>query len=645
MSASALEWTLPTPKPSGKADIALIPHPVKVEWKQEDAWIEKINVEVAEGFSKEDQKNLIRQSLEIFQEVGLKPCLKKETKAYKIFLKKGEVKDATIPQEAYLLNVEKKQATITASSSHGLFNGLQTLRQLCHKKENKLLLANCKIQDWPAFKVRGVMLDVGRNYLSPQFIKQQIKELAHYKINVLHFHCTEDPAWRLQIKKYPKLTQAQYHWKTRQPGKHYTQEEIKDLVAFCKKLHVEVIPEIDMPGHSEAFRHAMGVDMQSEKGVKILKDIIDEVVTLFPSQAIHIGSDEVPLKMKTFIPTMVEYVRSKGKEAILWSPGLTGDDKMIKMHWGDHTGHQVDSKTRHISTIGFYMDWVDSQSGVYQYFFQQPCDVSKGNEKAMGAITCVWTDGALSDEKRILEQYPFYPCSLTFAERLWRGANQSRPDLFAKLPQPNTPASKAFSEFENRLILHRDKYFRHLPFAYVKQSHIPWKLIGPFDHKGKNDTSFEPEKVIKESYQDGQIKRMWREQPAWGSAIHIRHFYSVFNLHYGKTNPNYWPATMNEEVKGKGGTCYALTYIHSPTEKETHLMFGIGGQWGHSGGYRTVQAPPQGKWDFSGGCFWLNDKKITPPKWKFESLPWTGWRQGRIEESPLTEEGYFFAPL
>ena len=256
---------------------------------------------------------------------------------------------------------------------------------------------------------------------------------------------------------------------------------------------------------------------------------------------------------------------------------------------------------------------------------------------------CVWTDGALSSEKRLLEQYPFYPCMLTFAERIWRGAKEKRRDLMAQFPSAGTPAWTAISEFEDRLVYHRDHYFRHIPFPYVKQADIKWRLIGPFDHQGVNDRSFEPEKIIKKTYTWNDTVFKWTESPVYGGEVQIRSFYAMFNAHQGKYRLDHWPTTMSPLVGKEGGTCYAVTYIKSPVEQDVYLMFGLNGMWGHSGGYRTARAPEQGSWDFSGGDIWLNDERVSPPHWPFESLPWTGWGQGRIE-TPLTEEGYFYRP-
>lgn len=101
---------------------------------------------------------------------------------------------------------------------------------------------------------------------------------------------------------------------------------------------------------------------------------------------------------------------------------------------------------------------------------------------------------------------------------------------------------------------------------------------------------------------------------------------------------------MSEAVGTGNGTCYALTYITSPIEQDVYLMSGINGMWGHTGGQRTSRSPEQGSWDYNGGDMWLNDRRLDPPKWNFESLPWTGWGEHSRTEIPLTEEGYFFRP-
>ncbi len=627
-------WSLPTPPKD--APEKLIPYPQKVEWGKRRLSFDNCRVKII-GFDSKDQSGFRK---ELYSVLAEKRINANASSSMALIIRRQPVPEAHIPEEAYQLSVSSKGVVISADTAQGIFNGLQTLRQLIPTGSRKI--PTCRISDWPAFKVRGFMHDLGRFYQSPDFLKKQLRKLSKYKINTFHMHLTDDPAWRVEVKAHPELTAAENHWPSRLPGKFYTQDEIRDLVKFCRKLHIEVIPEIDMPGHSKSFTKATGYNMQTPEGMKILQECLKEILPLFPSRKFHIGSDEVRVTMKEFIPEMTRFIRSQGKELVVWNPGHLPDNQVISMNWGDNVGHHASSYQRFIDTNGFYMDWIDSQSGVYQYFFQQPCSTPNGSDKALGAIAPVWCDGALSDQDRVLKQYPFYPCMLTFAERIWRGANEKRVDLMAKLPAPGSDAFAAFAEFEERLIYHRDRNFKTEPFAYVKQSQISWKVIGPFNHNGVNNKSFEPEQKIKPVYLDGEKQLKWRT--AFGGAIHLRHFYDVFNSHRNHYRINHWPAVMTDLVGKENGTCYALTYIYSPKPQDLHLMFGIGGMWGHSGGYRSAQPPKQGEWDFSGGDIWLNNKRLQPPKWPFESLPWTGWGRGRIENAPLTAEGYFFRP-
>ena len=221
--------------------------------------------------------------------------------------------------EAYKLRVTSKGVEIEAITETGVYRAIQTLRQLTEKKGNGIAITGCEITDWPAFRIRGFMQDVGRTYISTDELKREIAILARYKINVFHWHLTENQAWRLQSKVFPMLNDSVNT--TRQPGKYYTLEEARELAAFCKQHHVLLIPEIDMPGHSAAFVRTFRHDMQSPEGMKILKLLIDEVCETFDVPYLHIGTDEVQFTNPDFVPEMVAYVRSKGKKVISWNPG------------------------------------------------------------------------------------------------------------------------------------------------------------------------------------------------------------------------------------------------------------------------------------------------------------------------------------
>ena len=173
-----------------------------------------------------------------------------------------------IGDEGYLLSVNPKEIHIKANTSKGLFYGVQSLLQtLPFSRTNDLVqIPSMEIKDYPRFQWRGMMLDVSRHFASPELVKEFIDLLAAYKMNVFHWHLVDGAGWRLEIKKYPKLTQQadwgkSWNWAEVQfnadrskstYGGYYTQEQAKDIVAYAKARNITVVPEIEMPGHSEA---------------------------------------------------------------------------------------------------------------------------------------------------------------------------------------------------------------------------------------------------------------------------------------------------------------------------------------------------------------------------------------------------------
>ena len=232
-------------------------------------------------------------------------------------------------EEAYRLNITKKRITVEAVTERGVYWAMQTLRQLADTRNSKTQIRGAEIIDWPAFRIRGFMQDVGRSYISLEELKREIAVLAKFKINVFHWHLTENQSWRLESKIFPMLNDSANT--TRMPGKYYTLEEAKELVAFCKAHHVMLIPEIDMPGHSAAFIRTFRHDMQSPEGMKILKLLLDEVCETFDVPYLHIGTDEVQFTNSRFVPEMVAYVYSKGKKVVSWNPGWHYKPREIDM--------------------------------------------------------------------------------------------------------------------------------------------------------------------------------------------------------------------------------------------------------------------------------------------------------------------------
>ena len=289
--------------------------------------------------------------------------------------------------EGYSLSVTPKGVTITARAPEGLFYGAVTLWQLITSDAMQGLSVDIpalRITDAPRFSWRGVMLDSARHFQSPEYVKQFIDWMALHKLNTLHWHLVDDQAWRLEIKKYPKLTsvggwrvpagpaaRADIDPATGKPrvyGGFYTQEQVRDIVAHAAKRHITVVPEIEMPGHATAAVVAypeLGVtnkppkEIPEEWGIfptlfniddstfKFLEDVLAETIELFPSEYIHVGGDEamkdewqasakIQAQMKTlgvkdehalqsyFIQRIGKFISSKGRKLIGWDEILEG---------------------------------------------------------------------------------------------------------------------------------------------------------------------------------------------------------------------------------------------------------------------------------------------------------------------------------
>src|SRR5690606_6550610 len=232
--------------------------------------------------------------------------------------------------EAYNLLINSNEINVTAKTAKGIFYGLQTLKQFS-VLNHKIRFAS--IQDEPAFSWRAYLIDVGRNFQPVDMIKEQIDVMAQYKLNVLHFHFTEDIAWRLASDKYPGLTDASVM--TRWKGLYYSKQDFKDLIQYCKEHHITFLPEIDMPGHSAAFKRFFGVDMQSDSGMVFIKELLTEFRQNFPElDVIHIGGDEVKITNKNFMPEITKFVENLGyKKTIGWDPGSNLEPQTIRQMW------------------------------------------------------------------------------------------------------------------------------------------------------------------------------------------------------------------------------------------------------------------------------------------------------------------------
>lgn len=279
----------------------------------------------------------------------------------------GEINDG---DEAYKITVIPENANIIASKPEGIFRGIQTLRQLLPPdiEKNTLVtdmewgIESSTIEDKPEYRYRGLMIDVARHFFDVDEIKRQIDIAAQYKINKIHIHLSDDQGWRLEIKKWPDLATIGGSSEVGGgPGGYYNQEEFKDIVKYASDRYIEIIPEFDMPGHSNAMLASYdflnedgkkkplytGIDVgfsslmiNDERTYEFIEDIIKEVSEISPSKYIHIGGDEADNTKKEdydyFVGRVANIVKRYEKTPIGWDPIDTSpeiDSNVILQNW------------------------------------------------------------------------------------------------------------------------------------------------------------------------------------------------------------------------------------------------------------------------------------------------------------------------
>ena len=567
-------------------NLNLLPWPQQVDWTKQTFSGKDISLSLA-GNTGQMVTGWLQES-----NININPASKK---VFRVTLVEN-LPEATINQdEAYKLQVSSQGIAIEATTEQGVYRAIQTLRQLTEKKGGRSFVTGCKIIDWPAFRIRGFMQDVGRTYIPMEELKREIAKLAQYKINVFHWHLTENQSWRLESKIFPMLNDSIHT--TRMPGKYYTLEEAKELVEFCKQHQVLLIPEFDMPGHSAAFVSTFRHDMQSPEGMKILKLLIEEVCETFDVPYLHIGTDEVQFTNPQFVPEMVAFVRSKGKKVISWNPGWhyqPGEIDMIHM-WSYRGKLQEGIPT--IDSRFHYLNHFDTFADLRGLFMSNIYRHTEGSNDMAGVILAIWNDRWVQPEEKIINENIFYPNMLTIAERSWRGGGYEYFDKYGtNMPPRNSEEYKAFTEFEQRLLWHKEHNFRGYPFPYVKQTDIKWRITDAFPNNGDMGSVFPPETELQDSYTyEGKT---YGTNDSEGAGIYLRHV-------WGNTIPCFYKDPQEDH------TAYAWTWVHSPKDQEV-------GAWIEFQNYGRSEmdlAPPQGQWDYKGSRVWLNDEEILPPVW------------------------------
>lgn len=409
-------------------------------------------------------------------------------------------RNASLAEEAYQLEVGLRKIEVQASGGKGAFYALQTLLQLMppavlggSAAKGGLSVPACRIEDSPRFGYRGLMLDVGRHFIPVDDVKRFIDLMAHYKMNRFHWHLTEDQGWRIEIKKYPLLTQVSSVRKESMVGHYrenkfdgksyggfYTQDQVREVVAYAAERHVMVVPEIEMPGHSQAvlaaypqfgFNPDRIVPVRTKWGIsedvlfpreetfRFLEDVLTEVMDLFPSPYIHIGGDECPktqwkesrfcqdlikkegLKdehelQSWFIRRIDRFLTSKGRRLLGWDEILEGglSPNATVMSWRGVKGGVEAARQGHDVVMSpnsfFYLDYYQGAPAseplaiggnlplakCYSFEPDLPELTTEEARHVIGVQANVWTE-YIGDLK--YAEYMTYPRALALAEVAW----------------------------------------------------------------------------------------------------------------------------------------------------------------------------------------------------------------------------------
>lgn len=420
-----------------------------------------------------------------------------------VVLKQTDALEGITSPEGYVLSVNSDGVRIEALSGAGLFYGVQTLLQMAADAPEGMTAVTVK--DEPRFEYRGIMLDVSRHFRSKEFVKRQIDLLSYYKINRLHLHLTDAAGWRIEIKKYPRLTQfaawrPQAVWKDwwngkreyceetdpRAQGGYYTQDDIRELVAYAQKHYVTIVPEIEMPSHSEEVLTAYpelscthvpykqsDFCIGNEKTFEFLENVLTEVMELFPSEYIHIGGDEAgkaswpncklcQARMKKeglkdvnelqsySIHRMERFLNSHGRKLLGWDEILDGGlaPNATVMSWRGtegglaaiRSGHKAIMSPGQYCYLDGYQDAPYSQpeaiggylplKKVYGYE-PVPDSLSADEAKLMyGVQANLWTEYIPTEEHA---EYMLYPRAIALAEVAWsKPENKSWEDFHCR---------------------------------------------------------------------------------------------------------------------------------------------------------------------------------------------------------------------
>ena len=537
-------------KSGGTGEISIIPVPTRLEVK-EDAPFKITSSTVLVARTDDERATAGFFAAKIAASTGKTLTVSSEAAASDAIIFSIEPA-AGIPEEGYTLEAGGDAVCITAGDSDGLFYGMQTLLQLLPPQTQSesvvrgldLSIPAVSISDAPRFHYRGMHIDPCRHWRDAEWVKKQLDVMAMFKYNKLHFHLTEDQGWRIEIKKYPKLTSF---------GPYYTQEELRDIVAYAAERHIDVIPELEIPGHEMVAiaaypwlcceegeyepRKIWGVENivmcpGKESTFEFLEDVIDEMVQIFPYEIFHIGGDESPREMwekcplcqkrirdehlagdeskfsnedrlQSYVVRRIEkYLNGKGRRIMGWDEILEGniDPSAIIMSWrglqggitGAEHGHQVVMTP---SSNGMYLDYYQGDRkiepvGIGNYFTMErvyeydpiPEEVaSLGLESYILGVQCNnWSEYFYTDS---VAEYRTWPRAVAVSEIAW-----------------SQPENKDWEDFLRRLDGAHLRLDMHHIYYHIPQPEQPGGSCNTVAFSDSNTVTFKTTRPVKMVY-------------------------------------------------------------------------------------------------------------------------------------------------
>lgn len=364
--------------------------------------------------------------------------------------------------EAYALLVAPKRIEIRAKTPQGVVWARRTLDQL---RTDDGRYPHVRIEDGPEFPVRGFLWDDGRNFAGVELVKHWLDLMSAYKLNLFQWHLTDKPAWRIECRCHPELNDPRYQRPGRDTGCFYTYDQIREVIAYAAERGIRVVPEIDMPGHSDYFNATFGFAMDSPEGMRVLEECIAEFCREIPADlcpTIHIGSDEVRIADPSgFMEWAQRTVRSHGRSCMAWDPGLPADSLTVRQYWREAPGETTALPAGHPavdSSMG-YLNLYDPLLMPAKLYFYTPCGGDgRASDTALGGILCLWNDVRAADKRRAELHSGLAGGMMTFAERFWNGGRTADDAPGTLLPPAGSEAVRGFEAFQRRMADHKRRF-------------------------------------------------------------------------------------------------------------------------------------------------------------------------------------------